>query len=99
MKWLKQPNGKWQYVLWVGGAIGFTLMLRTNALMLLALIPAYALFKFSRDWKNWLSHSSLLVLAVIAITLPWELRNRSLGGPMYGQIVAKFKTVRDEELI
>jgi len=95
-EWLKQPNGKWQYALWVGGAIGFTLMLRTNALMLLALIPAYALFKLSRDWKNWLSHSSLLVLAVIAITLPWELRNQSLGGPMYGQIVAKFKTVIDQ---
>jgi hypothetical protein len=95
-EWLKQPAGKWQYALWVGGAIGFTLMLRTNALMLLALIPLYAVFKFSRDWKNWVFHSSLLILAIIAITLPWELRNRALGGQMYGSIIGKFRAVIEQ---
>ena len=92
-EWLKQPGNKWQYALWVGGALGFTLMLRTNALMLIALIPFYALLRFYKNWKNWVLHTVLLFLAIIAITLPWELRNQSLGGQMYAPIIAKFKAV------
>jgi hypothetical protein len=71
-------------------------MLRTNALILLALIPLYALLKFASDWKRWLFHSFLILVAIIAITLPWELRNRSLGGQMYGPIISKFKAVIDQ---
>jgi len=61
--------------------------------MLLALIPVYALFKFSPDWKKWLLNSFLIIIGIIAITLPWEFRNRSLGGQMYGPIVNKFLSV------
>ena len=95
-EWLNQPGKKWQYALWIGGTLGFTLMLRTNALMLLALVPLYASLRFPKARWNWLVQSSLILLAVIAITLPWELRNRSLGGQMYGQIVAKVKAVIDQ---
>jgi hypothetical protein len=63
------------------------------------LIPLYALFKFSGDWKNWLFHSFLIIIAVIAITVPWELRNRSLGGQMYAPIIAKFRAVIDTRYI
>lgn len=92
-EWLKSPAKKWMYAVWIGGTLGLTLMIRTNALLLLALIPLYALFIFRVDWKKWLSHSFLIVLAVIAITLPWELRNRSLGIGMYEPILAKFRSV------
>jgi hypothetical protein len=92
-EWVKQPRRKWHYALWVGGALGFTLMLRTNALMLLALIPIYVLLKFYKNLKAWVLHISLLLLAIIAITLPWEFRNRSLGGQMYGPIISKFRAV------
>ena len=91
--WLNQPDAKWHQALWVGGALGFTLMLRTNALMLLALLPLSAVFVFYKDRRKWLFHSFLLVVGVVAITLPWELRNRSLGGQMYGPIIEKFRAV------
>ena len=92
-EWLKAPVKNQRYAVWLGGALGFTLMLRTNALLLLALIPVYAFFKLAPDWKKWLFQSFLIVVAVIAITLPWELRNQSLGGQMYGPIIGKFRAV------
>jgi len=92
-EWLKEPTRKWHYPLWIGGAIGFTVMLRTNALMLLALLPFYALIRFRTRWKQWLFSSLLILLGTLSITLPWELRNLSLGGMLYGPIVTKFQDV------
>jgi hypothetical protein len=92
-EWLKRPDKKWHYALWVGGAIGLTLMLRTNALVFLLFIPLHAIFRFAPQWKNWLVSSVLILLAVIAITLPWEFRNLSRGGVMYSSIVAKIQDV------
>lgn len=92
-KWLKQPAQKWQYALWVGGAIGLTLMLRTNGLIFLPLVPLYVLLRLMHNWKNWLVASLLIVSAVIAITLPWELRNVSRGATFYSPIVTKIKFV------
>lgn len=92
-EWLKQPQKKGHYALWIGGVIGLTIMLRTNTLVFLLLIPLYTLLTFSRRWKPWLVSSFLILLAAFAITLPWELRNQALGGQMYGSIVSKFQNV------
>ena len=93
VEWLKRPQQKWHYVLWIGGIIGLTIMLRTNTLLLLLFIPFYAILRFLPDWKKWLVGSVLLFLAVVAVTLPWELRNKSLGGQLYSSIFAKFQNV------
>jgi hypothetical protein len=93
IEWLKKPERNWYYAIWVGGIIGLTIMLRTNTLMLLLFIPFYALLKYWTNWKTWLVGSFLLLLAVFAATLPWELRNQSLGGQIYGPIIAKFQNV------
>jgi hypothetical protein len=95
IEWLKQPQQKWHYALWIGGIIGLSIMLRTNALVFLLLVPLYAILKFPAQWKKWLATSFLLMLAVFAITLPWELRNQTLGGKMYGSFVTKFQSVID----
>lgn len=92
-EWLKDPEKKRQYPAWIGGAIGFALMLRTNALILLAFMPLYALFIFGGKWKRWILSSLLMLLGAISITLPWEIRNQMLGGEMYGPIVTKFRSV------
>ncbi len=92
-EWLKDSGKRWHYALWVGGVIGLTIMLRTNALLFLLFIPLYALLTFVPQWKKWLRSSFLLMLAVVAITIPWELRNASLGGLMYGSITAKIQNV------
>ena len=92
-EWLKKPQQNWRYALWIGGVVGLTVMLRTNALVILLLIPLYALLYLWRERNLWIASSFLLVLAVFAITLPWELRNQSLGGKMYEAIVSKFENV------
>jgi hypothetical protein len=92
-EWLKRPRERWNYALWIGGVIGLTIMLRTNTLVFLLLIPLYMLLTFSRQWKIWVVTSFLIVFAAFAITLPWELRNQALGGQMYGSIVSKFENV------
>jgi hypothetical protein len=92
-EWLKSPAQKSHYPLWIGGAIGFGFILRTNILILLVFIPLYAFFKLSTERKKWLISSFLILLGVIVITLPWELRNQSRGGVIYGSYLAKFQFV------
>ena len=71
-EWLKEPERNRHYSVWIGGALGVTLMLRTNALLLLAFIPLYIFFRLSNERKQWLIGSCLIFLGVVAITLPWE---------------------------
>jgi hypothetical protein len=92
-EWLKRPEKKWHFAVWVGGAIGMTLMLRTNALLFLVFIPLYALLRLAPRWKTWLVSSALILLGIIAITIPWEFRNLARGGVMYGPIVTKIQDV------
>jgi hypothetical protein len=93
-EWLKDKERKAAYAIWVGGVSGFTVMLRTNALLLLAFIPFYALFVFMiKNWRQWIFSVLLIVLGAVSITLPWELRNLSLGEQMYQPIVSKFQSV------
>ena len=92
-EWLKSPIRKAHYPLWLGGAIGFAFILRTNFLLLLPLIPIYAFFRLSPERKKWLLSSFLIFLGVILITLPWELRNQARGGVLYGSYLAKFQFV------
>lgn len=93
--WLTRPHQKWHYALWIGGIIGFSIMLRTNALVFLVFVPLFAVLAFPFQWKTWLVSSLLVGLAMLAVTLPWELRNQSLGGTMYGSFLTKFQSVID----
>jgi hypothetical protein len=95
IEWLKQPGQSWHYALWMGGVVGLSIMLRTNALLFLPLIPLLALITFRRHWRPVLLTSSLFLLAVVAITVPWELRNQSLGSIPYGSYLTKFQSVID----
>lgn len=92
-KWLKSPEGNRHYPVWIGGAIGIAVMLRTNALLLLVFFPVLVFLKFPMSWRKWLINTGLVVLGVLAITLLWEIRNLSLGGQMYSSIVVKFQNV------
>jgi hypothetical protein len=50
IEWLKRPQQKWHYAVWIGGIVGLTIMLRTNTLLLLVLIPLYVLLGFLPEW-------------------------------------------------
>ena len=92
-EWLKFPARTPHYALWIGGVIGFALMLRTNALVFLLFIPLYAFFRFLPEWKKWPISVLFIILGMIAITLPWELRNQARGGMVYGSYLVKFQNV------
>jgi hypothetical protein len=94
-EWLKRPQQRWQYALWIGGVIGLSIMLRTNAVLLLLFVPFVVFLSFPFQWKTLIASSFLMLLAVFAITLPWELRNQSLGGKMYSSLITKFQNVID----
>jgi hypothetical protein len=94
-EWLQRPQQRWHYALWIGGILGLSIMLRTNALVILVFLPLFAFLFFPFQWKTWVASSLLILLAVIAVTLPWELRNQDLGGKMYSSIVTKFQNVID----
>jgi hypothetical protein len=68
-------------------------MLRTNGLVFLPFVPLFALLKYAPRWRKWLAASALMGLAVIVMTLPWEIRNVARGGTLYGPIVMKFENV------
>ena len=92
-EWLRSPVQKSHYPLWIGGAIGFAFILKTNILVLLVFIPFYAFFRLWPERKKWLVSSSLILLGMIVITLPWELRNQARGGIAYGSYLEKFQFV------
>ncbi len=91
--WLRTPERRGYYALWIGGVVGLSIMLRTNALVFLLFVPLLAILASPLDWKQWLTSSFLVLIAVVAITLPWELRNQSLGGTMYSSFITKFQRV------
>jgi len=92
-EWWQKPNERRHYPLWIGGLIGATLMLRTNGLILFAFMPFIAWFIIARKWRQWIVSSVLILLGVVAITIPWEIRNVSLGVDIYAPIVMKFRGV------
>lgn len=92
-EWWKQPERKWYFALWVGGAIGLTMMIRPHGLVILSLLPFHILLKLAPQWKRWITTILLIVLGVVAVTLPWELRNVARGGTMYRSIVVKVQDV------
>ncbi len=98
-EWLKKPHEKWHLALMIGGVLGLALMLRTNTLLLLLFIPLYSFLAFYPQWKRWLISCCLLILAMFAVTFPWELRNNSHGAKMYQFIFARIQAVIRERYI
>jgi hypothetical protein len=80
LKWMKTP-GKASCLIWAGCALGLTIMLRTNALLLLfaALLVAY--IKLHSKKRLWLVTTGLLIIGMVTTSLPWEIRNQKNGIP------------------
>ncbi|MHB8776862.1 MAG: hypothetical protein ACYC6R_03745 [Anaerolineales bacterium] len=82
LKWLKGPS-KGHFAVWAGGMLGMTFMLRTHVLLLLPFLLIYILIRVQFRLKNWGIASLLLILGMVTATLPWDIRNRSNGAPMF----------------
>ncbi|HEY2980267.1 MAG TPA: hypothetical protein VGJ22_03725 [Anaerolineales bacterium] len=91
--WMKHPVRNWKHALWAGGVSGLTVMLRTNALLLVPFIVLYALTAYPSQIKKWFITSSLLVAAMFVTTLAWDLRNHSVGSPMFSLYFGRIQSV------
>ena len=82
LKWFKDPSRK-HLAVWAGAALGFTILLRTNAILLLPILLVYAWVALRPRWKYASIGSLLLVFGMLAATTPWDLRNLQNGTPMF----------------
>jgi hypothetical protein len=82
LKWMKNPQ-KLPLVVWAGCALGMTIMLRTHALLLLPVLLFVFFFQMKPRWKVAALGALLLVLGMLSATLPWDIRNRSNGMPLF----------------
>ncbi len=82
LKWLKRPaHGAW--AIGAGGAIGMTLMLRTHVLLLLPFLIIYMFVAVRPRWKYGALGALLLIVGMVAATMPWDIRNELNGKPMF----------------
>jgi len=82
IKWIKEPSKK-HLAVWTGGALGLTIMLRTNVLLLFPVLIFYAFISMRPRWNYAAVGSVLLIFGMLAATTPWDLRNRPNGTPMF----------------
>lgn len=92
LKWLKHPSRP-AWMLWVGAVFVLSFMVRTNVLTLLPAVFVSLSFFTRMNWKRFVLAGLLALLGVLAVTLPWELRNQSRGIPMYSMYYSRIITV------
>ncbi len=82
LKWSKQSN-KIEMLALAGATFGWALMFRTHNLILLPIAIIFILLIMKGNFRNIILLSGVLLLGLLAATLPWEIRNQSKGTPMF----------------
>ncbi|NOH04639.1 MAG: hypothetical protein HND47_23060 [Chloroflexi bacterium] len=82
LKWSREP-ARINHLIWAGASFGLTLMVRTHALTLLPVVLVFLPLAMRLRWKQVVLITCLLILGLLAVTLPWEIRNQSRGIPMF----------------
>lgn len=82
VKWWRQP-AKTKLLIWAGAVFGLTVMIRTHVLTLLPIVLIFVLLKLGWTWKRVMLAGLLILLGLLSVTLPWEVRNQSRGIPMF----------------
>lgn len=83
LKWLNAPSGI-RFIVWAGGALGMTVMLRTHVVLLAPLFLAFLLLPAVRlRWSLRGVAAFALILGMLAATTPWDVRNLPNGTPMF----------------
>ncbi len=92
VKWVKEPP-RVGVLIWAGAVMGLTLMVRSHALTLLPVAFIFLPLFLKLRWKQVVMVGLLLLLGMIAVTFPWELRNQSRGIPMYSMYYSRIVTI------
>lgn len=88
VKWLKSPS-RFGLLLWVGAVFALTLMVRSNVLTLLPAVFVCLPFFIKVRWRQFVLAGLLLLVGMVTVTLPWEIRNQSKGIPMYSSYYSR----------
>ncbi len=73
-----QTNPLW--AMGVGGALGWVMLFRTQAVLLLPFILILILVQTPRKWKTWLARMGLFCAGLLLMIAPWLIRNYALTG-------------------
>lgn len=95
LKWMRNPQ-KLPLLVWAGCVLGMTIMLRTHVLLLLPVLLVVFFFQIKLNWKTATLVSLLFVLGMFSATLPWDIRNRSNGTPLFYVYYFRIETILRE---
>lgn len=90
LRWIKAPRDRLSSLIWAGGVLGLTSLLRPHVLLLLAAAALLAIWVYRPEWRRALSASALALLAFLMAVLPWMTLGPTSGSPLgfYGARVA-----------
>jgi 4-amino-4-deoxy-L-arabinose transferase and related glycosyltransferases of PMT family len=87
-----EPDGAW-YRAWaaaqgqplaLGAVIGLALITKQSAIMLLALLPLAAWWRFQWQWRAWLRYLAGQGIVILLLAGWWYWRNQQLYGDLFG---------------
>jgi hypothetical protein len=93
LRWLEDPQHRWQEAGWAAGTLGLTSLLRLNVLLLFPALLLLAFWVSRRRWKSSLALVGFALLAFLASVSPWVI-----FGPAHGSIVTLYRA-RIEDVI
>ena len=76
LKWFKKPKKQSPWTILSGAVLGFALMVRTNALVLVPCVMLMALFVYKFQWKQIWPAWGIFILGFILTIAPWTAYNR-----------------------
>ncbi len=77
IQWQKKENGT--FLILAGGALGLGIMLRTNILFILIIVPILLLLKLKLNWKKIFQASLVFFFAFFFTISPWMWRNQAVA--------------------
>lgn len=69
-----------RYAFLIGGVLGASLLIRTQAVVALPVLILFAMLHSSGSWRRILKQSLLIAAVCAAMAFPWLLRNRMVAG-------------------
>ena len=85
LAWLEQPRQRLSYLVWAGGVLGLTSLLRPHVLLLMAATAMFALWVYRHHLRRGAVVAALASLAFLLGVLPWLTL-----GPSSGSLVALY---------
>jgi len=76
LKWFKKPQKKSPWIILSGAVLGFALMVRTNALLLVPCVMLAAMFIYKFHWKQIWPAWGIFILGFALAIAPWTAYNR-----------------------